>query len=39
MTRTVSLSRSRSQLLDDLALEVGMLEPEDDQLDWSNGHA
>ena len=27
------------QLLDDLAVELGVVEPEDDQLNWSNGHA
>jgi hypothetical protein len=27
------------QLLDDLAMELGMVEPEDDQLNWSYGHA
>src|SRR5436190_4272709 len=27
------------ELRDDLAVKLGMVEPEDDQLDWSNGHA
>ena len=26
------------ELLDDLAVELGMVEPEDDELDWSDGH-